>query len=82
MLLEVFTPQGPELHLDMSPTHRPVLFLDMSTRTQQGRELHLDVFRLLVACAAAAALQRPVQSGCVLSTGTSAYLLSNMFASL
>ncbi len=53
MLLEVFTPQGPELHRDVSTTQRPVLLLDMSTRTRQGRELHLDVFRLLVACAAA-----------------------------
>ncbi len=30
-----------------------MLLLDVSTRTIQGCELHLDVFRLLIACAAA-----------------------------
>jgi hypothetical protein len=44
------TPQGPELHLDMSTIQRPVLLLDVSTVTPQGLELHLDL----------SLLQRPV----------------------
>ncbi len=40
------------LHLDLVGQGEPLLLLDMSTRTLQGPELHLGVFRLLVACAA------------------------------
>jgi hypothetical protein len=45
--------QGPELHLDLVGQQEPMLLLDVSTRTLQGRELHLHVFRQLIACAAA-----------------------------
>ncbi len=45
-VLELSTPQGLELHLDMSTMRRPVLILDV---TQQGPELQLDFL-----------LQRPV----------------------
>ncbi len=41
MILEVSTPQGPELHLGVSTVQRPVLLLEGST--PQGPELHLDV---------------------------------------
>jgi hypothetical protein len=44
LLLEVSTPQGPELHLDMSVLQRPVRLLEVST--PQGPELHLDVSTL------------------------------------
>jgi hypothetical protein len=40
-LLEVSTPQWPELHMDMSTIKRIVLLLQMST--SQGPKLHLDV---------------------------------------
>ncbi len=43
--------QGPELHLDLVGRQELVLLLDMSTL--QGRELHLNVLILLVACTAA-----------------------------
>jgi hypothetical protein len=39
-----------ELHLDLVEQREPVMLLDVSTCTLQGRELHLDVFRVLVAC--------------------------------
>jgi hypothetical protein len=41
---EVSTPQGPELHLDVSTIQRPLLLLDVST--PQGLELHLDLSTL------------------------------------
>jgi hypothetical protein len=41
LLLDVSTPQGPELQLDMSTLQRHVLLLDVST--PQGPELQLDV---------------------------------------
>jgi hypothetical protein len=40
-LLEVSTPQWPELHMDMSTIKRIVLLLQMST--SQGPKLHLEV---------------------------------------
>jgi hypothetical protein len=48
LLLEVSTPQGPELHLIMSALKRPVLLLEVST--PQGPVLQLNV----------STLQRPV----------------------
>jgi hypothetical protein len=33
LLLEVSTPQGPELHLNVSALQRPVLLLEVSTYT-------------------------------------------------
>ncbi len=48
LLLEVSTPQGPELHLNVSALQRLVLLLKVST--QQGPELHLGV----------STIQRPV----------------------
>ncbi len=62
LLLEVSTPQGPELHLDVSTLQRPVLHLEVST--PQPLKLHLDL----------STLQRCVQhrevttSGCVYNT--------------
>ncbi len=41
LLLEVSTPQGPELHLNVSALQRIMLLLEVST--PQGPELHLDV---------------------------------------
>jgi hypothetical protein len=39
--LNVFSPQWPELHLDLSTLQMPVLHLDVYT--PQGPELHLDL---------------------------------------
>ena len=44
LFLEVSTPQGPELHLNVSALQRPVLLLEVSTT--QGPELHLDLSAL------------------------------------
>ncbi len=44
LLLEVSTPQGPELHLNVSALLRYVLLLEVST--PQGPELHLNVSAL------------------------------------
>ncbi len=41
LLLEVSTPQGSELHLDLCTLQRPVLYLDVFT--PEGPELHLDL---------------------------------------
>jgi hypothetical protein len=42
--LEVSTPQGPELHMNVSALQRYVLLLEVSTT--QGPELHLNVSAL------------------------------------
>jgi hypothetical protein len=41
LLLDVSTPQGPELHLDVSGQQETLMLLEVSTL--QGSELHLDV---------------------------------------
>ncbi len=48
VLVYVSTPQGPELHLDMSVLQRPELLLDVYSilYTPQWPKLHLDVSTL------------------------------------
>jgi hypothetical protein len=42
--IEVSTPQGPELQMDMSTWEMPMLLLEVSMyTTARGTELHLDV---------------------------------------
>jgi hypothetical protein len=42
LLLDMSTPQRPEMHLDVPGQQEPMLLLDMST--PQGPDLHLDGF--------------------------------------
>ncbi len=52
--LDVLTPQGPELNLDLSGQHELVLFLNETT--PQGPELHLNVTCLTTEICAAPGL--------------------------
>jgi hypothetical protein len=46
------TPQGLEMHLNMSILQRPLEHLDVSTSQHQDPQLHLDLSKKTEACAA------------------------------